>query len=143
MRRLLLCASAVAIALIAVPQLAAARSAMQSGTWTYMDITPDPTTLPNPATEHCHGNLPSAPIDVNTQPIEVKKKRATLSLISHNMLDWAMEIRDANGDTVTGTDSADAQAPENMTISLKKGSYEVIYCSFAGEPQITVDYTLK
>jgi hypothetical protein len=27
-----------------------------------------------------------------------------------------------------------------MVVTLRKGTYEVIYCSFAGEPQITVDY---
>jgi hypothetical protein len=110
-----------------------------SGTWEYTDFTPDPTTLQNPAQEHCHGTLPSSPADVNSYPFKTKKT-GTLELTSHNQFDWAMEVRDAKGNVVAGTDGADISTPENMTVFLKKGKYEVVYCSFLGEPEITVDY---
>ena len=118
------------------------RGGAVSGTWTYSDYTPDPTTLPNDATAHCTGNVPAGPMDVNSQEL-VAKKTGTLTLTAHNQLDWAMEIHDSAGNTITGTDGADSTTPENMTIRLAKGTYEVIYCNFSGEPEITVDYSFK
>ena len=112
------------------------------GTWTYTDQTPDPTVLPNDATAHCTGSVPAGPNDVNSQEL-VAKTTGTLTLTAHNMLDWAMEIHDSAGNTITGTDGADSTTPENMTIRLAKGTYEIIYCNFSGEPEITVDYSFK
>ena len=63
------------------------------------------------------------------------KKTGTLELTSHNQFDWAMEVRDAKGNVVAGTDGSDLTTPENMTVFLKKGKYEVVYCSFLGEPE--------
>lgn len=133
---------AVGAALIvgAIPSVAGAGPT--KGTWTYVDTTPDPTTLENPATHHCHGTLPSAPVDVNNQTFKAKKK-GVLTLTSHNALDWAMEVRDSKGNVVAGTDGANVDDKENMTVMLKKGTYQVVYCSFAGEPTITVDYRFK
>jgi hypothetical protein len=129
-----------ALAFSVIPSMAAAGP---SGTWTYIDTTPDPTTLQNPATHHCHGTLPSNPIDVNSQTFKATKKKGTLTLVSHNAADWAMEVRDKKGNVVAGTDGADVNTPENMTVLLKRGTYEVVYCNFAGEPTITVDYSYK
>lgn len=126
----------------AIPAVAGAKAPPVSGTWTYTDTTPDPTTLQNPAQEHCHGTLPSAPTDVNSQEF-VAKKKGTLSLVSHNALDWAMEVHDSSGTVIAGTDGANPDDPENMVVAVKKGTYSVIYCSFAGEPSITVDYSFK
>ncbi len=114
-------------------------SILQSGTWTFTDFTPDPTTLQEPAERHCHGTIPAGPADVNAQPIKLKKG-GRLELTAHNMLDWAMEVHDKNGNVITGTDGGGATDPENMDVILSKGSYIVVYCSFAGEPSITVDY---
>ena len=30
-----------------------------------------------------------------------------------------------------------------MTVLIKKGTYTVVYCNFAGEPTITVDWSYK
>jgi hypothetical protein len=99
--------------------------------------------FPNPGEQHCSGGaLPAGPNDVNSQKLVVKKT-STLTLTAHNALDWAMEIRNSSGTNVTGTDGANVNDPENMTVALTKGTYEVVYCSFAGEPEITVDYSLK
>jgi hypothetical protein len=121
----------------------ARRRAPSSGTWTYTDYTPDPTVLPNPGEQHCSGgSVPAGPTDVNSQKLVVKKT-STLTLTSHNALDWAMEIHNSSGSNITGSDGAGSTDPENMTIALTKGTYSVIYCNFSGEPEITVDYSLK
>jgi hypothetical protein len=125
----------------AFASFAGARSP-SSGTWTYIDTTPDPTVVLNDATQHCEQQTPAAPVDVTSQPFKAKKS-GVLTLTSHNAADWAMEVKDSKGNIVTGTDGADPNTPENMVVSLSKGSYEVIYCSFAGEPTITVDYAFK
>ena len=131
----------VAAAILAVGMIASVAGAKPptSGTWTYTDTTPDPSTLQNDATQHCEGTLPASPADVNSYPFKAKKN-GVLSLTAHNSADWAMEVKDSKGNIITGTDGADVQTPENMVVTLRKGMYEVIYCSFAGEPQITVDY---
>ena len=130
-----------AAAMLAVGMIAsgAGAKAPASGTWTYTDTTPDPTTLQNDATQHCEGTVPASPADVNSQPFKAKKA-GVLSLTAHNAADWAMEVKDSKGNIITGTDGANPNDPENMVVTLRKGAYEVIYCSFAGEPTITVDY---
>jgi hypothetical protein len=125
---------------LAIPATAATRT--KKGTWTYTDFTPDPTTLPNPASQHCTSDVPSGPADVNVHILKAPAK-GNLKLVSHNQLDWAMEIRTAKGVTIAGTDGGDIDTPENMNIILKKGKYQVVYCSFAGEPQIEVDYKFR
>jgi hypothetical protein len=139
--RILVTAAAAMLA-VGIVGAGAGAKAPSSGTWTYTDVTPDPTTLQNDATQHCEGTLPSAPADVNSQPFKAKKT-GVLTLTSHNAADWAMEVKDSKGNIITGTDGADVNTPENMVVTLRKGSYEVIYCSFAGEPTITVDYSFK
>ena len=135
---------------IAVGALAPIGSAAPTkGTWTFTDTTPDPTVLvddggplADDATTHCSGELPAAPaVDVNSQVFKAPKA-GTLSLTAHNAADWAMEIR-KGGRTIAGTDSEDSVAPENMTLRVARGKYEIVYCNFAGEPQITVDYAFK
>jgi hypothetical protein len=118
---------------------ASAGAAPTSGTWTYTDTTPDPSTLQNDATQHCEGTAPAGPADVNSYPFKAKRA-GVLTLTAHNSADWAMEVKDSKGNIITGTDGADVNTPENMVVTLRKGAYEVIYCNFAGEPQITVDY---
>jgi len=132
-------ATAAAAMLVVGLISASAVAAPPSGTWTYTDTTPDPSTLQNDATQHCEGQLPAGPADVNSQPFKAKRA-GVLSLTAHNSADWAMEVKDSKGNIITGTDGADVNTPENMVVTLRKGSYEVIYCNFAGEPSITVDY---
>ncbi len=134
----------VAVAMAAIPSSAGAGVApsQTQGTWTFTDFSPDPTSTPEDATMHCHGLLPSAPGDVNSQPLKLKSA-GTLELTSHNVLDWAMELRDSKGNVVTGTDGGDLTTPENLSVYLPKGKYVVVYCNLEGEPEITVDYAFR
>ncbi|MEA2461825.1 MAG: hypothetical protein QOH90_2002 [Actinomycetota bacterium] len=132
---------AAAVVLGAMSSLAAA--APTKGTWTYTDVTADASvSASTDATTHCHGNLPSAPIDVNSQPFKAPRT-GTLTLVSHNAADWAMEVQTASGSTITGTDGGLPNDPENMTVRLRKGKYNIVYCNATGEPTITVDYSFK
>jgi hypothetical protein len=141
--RALIAALAAVAMVVAIPSVAGAgKTKTIKGTWTYTDTTPDPTTLQDPASQHCSGDVPASPADVNVQKLKAPGK-GTLRLTSHNQADWAMEIRNAKGVTIAGTDGGDVDTPENMNIILPKGKYQIVYCSFAGEPQITVDYVLK
>lgn len=141
--RTIVIALAATLVLGALGSFAGARPLSASkGTWTYTDTTPDPTVVLNDATQHCEGTLPAGPADVNSQTFKAKGT-GVLSLTSHNMLDWAMEIKDSKGNIVTGTDGADSTTQENMVTTLTKGTYSVIYCNFSGEPSITVDYSWK
>jgi hypothetical protein len=114
-----------------------------TGTWTFVDATPDPTVVLDDATLHCSGKtVPSSPADVNVQTFKAKK-RGTLTLTSHNAADWAMEVRDSAGNTIAGTDGADPNTVENLKLTLLKGKYQIVYCNFSGEPTITVDYSFR
>jgi hypothetical protein len=114
------------------------------GTFSYLDTTPDPTVVTNnDAASHCHGNLPSSPADVNSHTIKVKGP-GTLTVVGHNKLDWAMEVRDSHGVVLAGSDGGTPQAVEGTVVTLRKaGAYAVVYCSAEGEPTITADYTYK
>ena len=137
--------SATAIAALLVvgvfSSIAGARGASK-GTWTFTDTTPDPTVVANDATQHCESQVPAGPADVNSQAFKTAKP-GVLTLTSHNALDWAMEVKDSKGNIITGTDGGSPNDPENMVVSLSKGSYNFIYCNFSGEPSITVDYAFK
>ena len=140
MRRLVIIAVGAALAVSALPTAA---SAGKKGTWTFVDTTPDPTVVTNPASQHCTGTVPAAPVDVNEQTFKATKKRGTLRLTAHNALDWAVEVRTKSGVTIAGTDGEDPTQAENLSVMLKRGTYKVVYCSFAGEPTIQVDYSYK
>lgn len=139
LRRLL---ALMVIALLTVPATAQAKAAPTSGTWAFTDMSPDPTSTPNDATMHCHGALPTAPGDVNSYALKLKKP-SRVTLTAHNMLDWAMEVRDSSGNPINGTDGADLTTPENLDTILPKGTYEVVYCNMEGEPEITVDWEIS
>ena len=82
-------------------------------------------------------------MDVNTYEVKVTKKSAVLTTTSHNTFDWAAEVRDKNGTIIDSMDGGLPTDHENLSVFLPKGTYTVGYCNFAGEPQITVDWTLK
>ncbi len=132
---------AAALVVAAIPSFAGA-SARQgnSGTWTFTDVTANPTVFG----ECSNSNVPSAPGDVNAYEIKVKKKTQTLQTVSHNQLDWAAEVRDSQGNVIASSDQpfGGSQA-ENFNLPLRKGTYTVYYCNWSGEPQITVDWSLK
>jgi hypothetical protein len=143
-RRLVVLALASIAVLSAVPAEAAATriAGPSKGTWTFTDFSPDPTSTPEPAEMHCHGQLPSAPGDVNEQKVKIAKT-GYLTLTGHNQLDWAMEVRNAAGDVLMGTDGSDVNTPEGGEVYLTKGTYSVVYCNLEGEPEITVDWSFK
>ena len=141
MRRFAIIALGAVLAVAAIPSLASAGK--NKGTWTFIDTTPDPTVVTNPASQHCTGIVPAAPTDVNNQTFKATKKRGTLKLTAHNALDWAVEVRDKRGNTIAGTDGEDPTQAESLTVGLRRGTYTVVYCSFAGEPVIEVDYSYK
>jgi hypothetical protein len=112
------------------------------GTFSYTDVTPDPTVTANSdATSHCHGNLPAAPTDVNVHTLTVKGP-GMLTVAGQNKLDWAMEVRDSHGGVLAGSDGTTPVAAEGTSVPLPKaGNYQVVYCNLEGEPTITATYT--
>jgi hypothetical protein len=112
-----------------------------SGTFSYTDVTPDPTVVADSdAANHCHGKVPAAPVDVNSQPIKVKGK-GLLTVVGHNMGDWAMEVRNSRGLVLAGSDGSNPQDPEGTVVALPRaGTYSVVYCNLEGEPTTTASY---
>jgi hypothetical protein len=130
-----------AAAMLAVGMIGAGAGAKppKSGTFTYTDITPNPSNFG----ECMNTTVPSAPSDVNSYPVKVTKKSATLTLTSHNAADWAAQVTDSKGNIIASADGPTPTDVENLVVTLRKGSYNVNYCNWAGEPQITVDWALK
>jgi hypothetical protein len=112
-----------------------------SGTFSYTDVTPDPTVTANSdAASHCHGNVPAAPVDVNSHTLKVKG-RGVLTVVGKNALDWAMEVRDAKGLVLAGSDGSNPNDPEGTVVTLPKaGRYSVVYCNLEGEPMVSATY---
>jgi hypothetical protein len=112
-----------------------------SGTFSYTDVTPDPTVTANSdAASHCHGNVPAGPADVNSHTLKVKGK-GLLTVVGKNALDWAMEVRDSKGLVLAGSDGTNPNDPEGTVVTLPKaGSYLVVYCNLEGEPTVSATY---
>jgi len=120
------------------------------GTWSYTDVTVDPTPSAmgaapgTPARDgFCVGTVPSAPSDVNTHTLKVTGK-GTLTVTGNNTLDWAMEIRDAKGTFLGGSDGGFPQDKEGTVLAVSKpGTYKVVFCNLGGAPTATAAYTYK
>ena len=136
--RVLVTAAAAVLALGIIGSGAGAKPPT-SGTWTFTDVTPNPSNFG----ECMNTTVPSSPADVNSYPVKVTKKTAILTTTSHNAADWAAEVRDSKGNILMSMDGGTPETKENMVITLRKGSYVVNYCNWAGEPTITVDWSLK
>ncbi|HEY7874701.1 MAG TPA: hypothetical protein VIG64_06220 [Actinomycetota bacterium] len=137
--KLLVTAAATILAVGIIGPGAGAKPA-NSGTWTFIDATPNPSNFG----ECMNETVPSSPADVNTFPIKVTKKSATLTTVSHNQGDWAAEVRDSRGNILATSDQPiGGSQGENFALTLRKGSYTVSYCNWSGEPTITVDWALK
>lgn len=138
---LALCAL-VAVGATAAPAVAKSKPPKPlKGTWSYTDTTPDPSSTANSdASSHCHGKLPAAPTDVNSHTLTVKRA-GLLTVVGHNKLDWAMEIRDKKGNVLTGSDGTSPTSPEGSGAFVRPGTYTVVYCNMEGEPTITASYT--
>jgi hypothetical protein len=113
------------------------------GSWSFTDVTPDPTPDADQSgtSEHCHGKLPSAPVDVNAHPFKAARA-GTLTVISSVVGDWAMEVRDAKGNVVAG-DDANPPASESVALVLKKGAYSVVMCNLSGAPTASATYSFQ
>lgn len=132
-----------ALVVAALPSFAGANARQgTSGTWTFTDVTPDPSNT-GTGPKCFTSDVPQAPVDVNSYEVKVTKKRATLSTISHNTLDWTAEVADSKGNVVASIDGGTPDVKENLNVLLRKGTYTVSYCNWAGEPTINVDWSLK
>lgn len=144
-RRMSIAVAAATIVAVGVSPAMAAKSKPKplKGTFSYTDTTPDPTTTTNSnAAAHCDGGkVPSAPTDVNTRTLKVKGP-GLLTVVGHNRLDWAMEVKDSKGNVLGGSDGTSPATAEGTSALLPKaGTYTVLYCNMEGEPTITADYT--
>ncbi|MDQ3877675.1 MAG: hypothetical protein M3290_04905, partial [Actinomycetota bacterium] len=113
-----------------------------SGSLSYTDFTPDETvSAGGDATNHCStGTLPQGPLDVNDGYVTLKSA-GTLTVTGHNVSDWAMEIHDPKGNTITGSDGSLPVDVEGATAFITKpGKYDIVYCNLGGEPTTTADW---
>lgn len=113
------------------------------GSWSYTDTTPDPTPDASTGSDgtHCHGKLPSAPVDVNSHSIKATRP-GTLTVNTSVIGDWALEIRDASGNVVAGSD-VNPPASEGAVVAVKKGTYAVVLCNLSGAPTATATYSFQ
>lgn len=152
-RATLACVTLVAVAAAGVtPALATTdrhRPKNVKGTWSFIDATVDPTPSTMglvPGTNrdgYCVGNLPAAPSDVNSYKIKVLGP-GMLSVAGDNIGDWAMEIRDAKGTFLTGSDGGTPEVKEGAMLTVTKpGIYTVVYCNLGGAPTVKAKYSYK
>jgi hypothetical protein len=145
-RRTLIAATALAFAASAGLGQAFAAPAKHKpkplkGTWSFTDTTPDPSGNANGSNDqHCDGKLPAGPADVNAQTFKVKGK-GSFSVTSHVVGDWAIQLKDAKGNTITGDDVNPPDSEALAGVILKKGTYSVVLCNLEGAPTATADYT--
>ena len=141
-RRATVAVAVLAAASVTVsPALAKAKPKPLKGSWSFTDVTPDPSVdAATDNTTHCHGKLPSAPTDVNAHSLKVSG-RGLLTVVGHTTGDWAMEVRDSHGNSVAGSDGSLPTAQEGTSIDLGKGTWTVVYCNVTGDPQATASYT--
>ena len=66
-------------------------------------------------------------------------------MLGNNTGDWAMELRDAKGHFIAGSDGGLPQDKEGLggvTIT-KPGTYSVVFCNLGGAPTATATYSYK
>jgi hypothetical protein len=120
------------------------------GTWTFTDFTVDPTPSAmgvapkTPARDgYCVGTLPDGPADETTQKVKIAG-RGTLTVLGANTGDWAMEVRDAKGTFLAGSDGDMPQDKEGVPVALRKpGTYSVTFCNLGGAPTTDATYSFK
>ena len=132
----LLAVSAAAVAVIALPAVAAPPKPI-SPKFKYTDATADPTATAGDAIG-CDGLLPNeAPIEF-TAPAAGKLK---VTMVSTG--DWALEVHDAKGRVLGSSDGATPTDQESVSIKIKAaGTYTVLPCNLGGLPDATgvIDY---
>jgi hypothetical protein len=118
------------------------------GAWSFIDTTPDPSATVDAQTKgadpYCHGGqVPAAPVDKNSYALKLKGP-GTLTVLGENVLDWAMEVNDAKGHTLTASDGGLPQDKEGLVATVKKaGTYTVVFCNLGGGPTANASYTYK
>lgn len=130
------------------------RGKVLKGTWTYTDVTPDPSPsamgqeLPAgpklPARNgRCVGALPAAPTDVNVHTLKVKGP-GTLQVDGTHTGDWAMEVRTSKNKVVGQAAGDLPNVQEGTVVTIRKaGTYKVIYCNLGGAPNATAKYRFR
>jgi hypothetical protein len=145
-RAVIAAAGIVAIGVAGVsPALAKSKPKPIKGTWSFTDFTPDPTVTvlgtAKGADPYCHGTLPEGPADSTTQQLKIAGK-GLLTVTGTNTGDWAMEVDDAKGNLLAGSDGSSPQDQEGLALPLTKaGTYTVHFCNLTGAPTATAKYS--
>ena len=105
----------------------------------FTDNTPDPTGNKEQGGNqlHCNGVLPQE------KPIEVAVPGpGSLDVVMSSVTgDWALQIKDANGDIVAGDDVNPPDAESSGTSFKKAQKFYVLPCNLAGAPTVKVAIT--
>ena len=142
-----------AVVLLAVlPAVSSASAApTKSGSLSFVDYTPDATTLAAVEslhvvtgahiTSYCDGSrMPSAPQDVNARQLKVSK-RSTIRLTMSTTGVWGLDLATSRGQTLTGIATTPG-APTVVTVRVAPGTYAVKACNLVGGTAATVTYQL-
>lgn len=110
-------------------------------TYNFRDATPDPTGNAADSDDmHCHGKLPDT-----EKPIVFKAPRAGVLTVDLGKFtgDWALEIRDAKDNQLTGAE-ANPPSYESATLRVKKPmTLHIKPCNLSGTFDATVKVTFK
>jgi hypothetical protein len=132
--------AAAALLVLAVPLGASAQAAPPKGftkTVDFTDASPDPSGNAESGNEmHCSGKLPQE------TPIAVKVPGPGIIdvTLAGFQGDWALQIRDADGEVLAG-DDVNPPAYETAEVRLKKAAtINILPCNMTGTPQAKVTY---
>jgi hypothetical protein len=135
-RTALVAVSAAAVAVIAVPALAAPPKPVTQK-FSYTDATADPTATAG-TLAGCDGLLP------NEAPVEFTAPGAGKLKVSITTTgDWALEVHDPKGRLLGSSDGGVPTDQESVSIKIKAaGTYTVLPCNLGGLPTATgvIDY---
>ena len=140
-RHLVAAIAAVAACSAAVVPAEAAKPKPFSKTVKVTDPTPDPSGGGIATDDICKGALPQeAPFSVKI-PAVGKLKVETSGFQG----DWALNIRDSKGNSLSGVD-VNPEVPSNLyetaLVKIKRaGTYQIQACNLGGTPEATVKYT--
>jgi hypothetical protein len=135
----------LALAIVASATIAATPASAKpkgfTGTASYTDTTPDPTASAPNGYAGCDSLLPAQFPREAGIPVKIPAK-GRLKVELANQLDWAVDIRDSNGNVLGSGDGANPNDVESASAKIKKaGTYVVYPCNLGGEPTVTVTWT--
>lgn len=98
--------------------------------------------LPDPSTTGVQGTCnPLTPTAKFEKAFTVPAK-GYLHLETENTLDWALAIFTEDGEELGSSDGESPEVKEMTDVTFKKKTKVILRtCNFAGEPQVTVNYT--